>query len=139
MAEHKFRVGDRALDILSSFARDTKASLSFEVCRMYIKQVLNESEDLEMAACALQAAIIARNPPKRIRQDRDWRRLLEKFPNQEKVPDEKRLIYHLTAVWTKEVLEHYGWHERYVVESKISETLTTRKEGEKVACACGQR
>lgn len=110
MAGDQSGVAGRALDFLASFARDTKNSLSIEVCRIYIKQVLDDSESLEMAACALQAAIIAKNPPRRIQQDRYWRRLLEKFPNHEKASDEKRLVYNLTAIWTKEVLEHYGWH-----------------------------
>ena len=112
MDEHQSAVGGRALEFLASFARETKDSLSLEVCRMYIKQVLDESESLEMAACALQVAIIAKRPPRRIQQDRDWKRLVEKFPDREKISDEKRLIYNLTAIWTKEVLEHYGWHEQ---------------------------
>ena len=112
MDEHQSAVGGRALEFLASFARETKDSLSLEVCRMYIKQVLDESESLEMAACALQVAIIAKRPPRRIQQDRDWKRLVEKFPDHEKISDEKRLIYNLTAIWTKEVLKHYGWHEQ---------------------------
>lgn len=112
MERSQFAVGVRALDFLASFARETKDSLSPDVCRIYIKQVLDESENLETAACALQAAIIAKKPPECIQRDPCWKRLLDKFPDHQRAADEKRLIYNLTAIWTKEVLEHYGWHEQ---------------------------
>ena len=106
-------VAGRCLDFLASFARETKDSLPKEVCHVYVKQILDEGEDLDIAALSLQAAITAKKPSWLAKPGRDWERLLQKFPsNGGKLPTEKRLIHHLTAIWTREVLEHYGWHKQ---------------------------
>ena len=78
---------------------------------MYIKQVLDKSKSLEIAAYVLQVAIITKRPLRRIQQDRDWKGPVEKFPDHKKISDAKRLLYNLTAIWTKEMLEYYGWYE----------------------------
>ena len=64
---------------VASFARVTKHSFPLEVCRVYIKQVLNESGSLKIAGHALQAATITNKLPRRFKQDCDKKRLV--LPN----------------------------------------------------------
>ena len=99
---------NNALAFLANFARATQNGVSKKVCKPFVDDLLHHSEHLGAAASGIKAAIDARNPLL-VQQNPEWRNFFKQYDDRDR--GSFNLRARLTAIWTREVMEHYGWDD----------------------------
>ena len=123
MAGHRPVAASDSLEFLDAFARQAKTDISWETCRGYIVQVLEERESLDSTASALQAAIRAKKPLWLGQQNNDWQRLLERFPD----TDEDLIEQESPAIEFPDADEDLTEQESPAIEFPVMTGTTTSK------------